>query len=135
MSNDPAATDNTAQDEPPLAPTMRPLFSEDGRAIFGYADAAVAEAIVQKLPIYFWKHEEVSGSGKDSVQPHVGPMPGAFHRVTGLGNGKEIQPDDLLGVALTALQNALYRIQYLEDQLLDGRGFRNQQDKSMEVTH
>ncbi|WP_370399461.1 hypothetical protein [Sulfitobacter sp. JB4-11] len=84
MSNDPTATDNTAQDEPPMAPNMRPLFTEEGRAIFGYADAAVAEAIVQKLSIYFWKHEKICGLGKDNAQPNVGLMPNAFRPVTGL---------------------------------------------------
>lgn len=115
--------------------SLQPMFVENGRAVFGYSDAAMAEAIVQNIPVFFWRHTQDAAPDGDTSRSHIGPMAAAFHQVTGLGTPEKIDTDDALGLALTALQNALYRIEYLEEKLLDGRGFKNQQQQNAKVKH
>jgi hypothetical protein len=86
------------------------------KEIHGIVDMAFAQRVLVAMPVQAWRYKD--GVGDDAV--HVGPMAQDFQRITGLGDGENINVIDYLGLLHAALQGAFWRISVLEHQINGG---------------
>lgn len=87
--------------------------SEAWKQRLGPADTEAAARVVTSIPLSGWRYlPEHAPEGDEAV--HVGPMAEDFHAMTSLGRPDVIHVADYLGVVISALQNALLRIEVLE---------------------
>lgn len=73
-----------------------------------------ARAAMESLPLAVWRYKPDHAPEGRGLERHIGPMAEHFKEITGLGDGKTIDPIDFFGLLAGALQNALARIAELE---------------------
>ena len=89
------------------------LSSRDAKTDFTPVDRAAVLEQVARLPITTWRYTDAAAHDR-----HLGPVAQDFHAAFGLGRDAEhIAPNDLAGVALTAVQ-ALQHELVLRDQTI-----------------
>lgn len=87
------------------------MSDEDMKYDIGEADAPILDA-VEEIPISSWRYKPEAG--QDDGQRHVGPMAQDFKGFFGLGNGKQIDVVDGIGVNMAATQQLARKVRALE---------------------
>lgn len=67
---------------------------------------------VRKMPVETWKYKE--GIADGGASRHVGPYAEDFHKATGIGDGKTIPMQDMLGLTLGAIQDLDRKVSKME---------------------
>jgi hypothetical protein len=77
---------------------------EDKREVKGVLDA------LKKMPIEAWKYKDGEGDGGE----HIGTYAQDFKKQTGLGDGKNINVIDALGVTMGAVKELAEKVENLK---------------------
>ena len=67
---------------------------------------------VKQMPVERWRYKE--GVADGGAAEHTGPYAEDFQKATGLGNGKMIPAQDMLGVTMGAVQELAGQVERLE---------------------
>lgn len=89
----------------------------EAKDIEGGMSIDVAAQAVSSMPLAVWRYKPGMAPEGRASELHVGPMAEHFAYLTGLGDGRNIDPIDAFGVLFGALQSALHRIEVLERQV------------------
>lgn len=69
-------------------------------------------AALEDIPVERWRYREETGM---SPEKHVGPYAEDFQRETGLGDGKTIAVQDMVGVTMGAVKELAAKVERIED--------------------